>query len=224
VRNRKGTLTSVKLGRTPITASDVNNAAGAQTVNEGEEVHMSFESNSSDEEIDVMTEDVQVDDDGNDDDDGGVGHNNSNSATSKSKEFSMEQVGRVTRATQREAGSQEKLDARRTNDNPKSSEISLNQTGSVTRARKREAGSQEKLDTRRTNDTPKSSDISLNQTGSVTRARKREVDSQEKPETQGTNELETSHSSTSDKEHNQVRCDQYCTVLSLFLRIPQGFY
>jgi len=180
VRNRGGTLTAVKVGRTPITASDVNNTAGAQTVSEGEEVHMSFESNSSDGEIDVMTEDVQVDDVDDNDVDGGEGHDNCNSATSKSEEFSVEQIRRVTRTTIREAGSQDKPD------------------------------------TRRTNDTPKSSGISLNHTGGVTRARKREVGSQEKPETQGTNELETSYSSTSsNKEHNQVRQDQYCTVFSL---------
>ena len=224
VRNRGDRVTSVKEGRTLKSVSDVNNAAAAQTANEGEEVHISFESNSSEEEIDVMTEDVQVDDDDDDEDDdndvGGGGHDSSKSATLKSKEFSKEQSGSITRTRKIDANIQEKPVSRRTNDTPKSNEISVNQTGCVTRARKTETESQEKPETTRTNESPQSRKVSEEQAGGVARARKGEADSQEKPETQGTNEMETSHSSTSsDKEHNQVRQDQYCTVLSLFLRV-----
>ena len=226
VRNRGDRVTSVKEGRTLKIVSDVNYAAAAPTASEGEELHISFESN-SEEEIDVMTEDVQVDDDDDDDDDdndggGGGGHDNSKSVTLKGKEFSVEQTG-ITRARKREANIQENPVTRGTNNTPKSNEIPVNQTGCVTRARKTEAESQEKPETTRANESPQSSKVSEEQTRGVTRAKKGKADSQEKPETQGTNEMETSHSSTSsDKEHSQVRQDQYCTVVSLFLRVSQG--
>ena len=225
VRSRGDRVTSMKEGRTLKIVSEDNNAATAQTANEGEELHISFESN-SEEEIDVMTEDVQVDDDDDDDDDdngGGGGHGNSKNVTLKGKEFSVEQTGGITRTKKREASIQENPVTRRTNNTPKNNEISVNQTGCVTRARKTEAESQEKPETTRTNESRQSRKVSEEQAGGVTRARKGEADSQEKPETQGTNEVETSHSSTSsDKEHNQVRQDQYCTVVSLFLRVSQG--
>ena len=142
VMNRGSRVNSVKEGRTPKHLSDVNNAVEAQTVNKGEELHMSFESNSSDEEIDIMTEDVQVDDD--DDVCEGGGHDNSNSAMRKSKEFSVEKTGGVTRTTKRGDGSKEKPETKRTNETPKSREMSVKQTGVVTRTRKKEADSQEK--------------------------------------------------------------------------------
>lgn len=215
VKNRGDRVTSVKEGRTLKSVSNVNNPAVAQTVDEGEEVHISFESNSSDEEIDVMTEYEQTDDN-----DGGGGGDNNKSATLTRR--SVEQTGVITRTREIEGNIQEKPGTRRTNDTPKSNEISVNQTGRVTRARKTEADSQDNPDTRRTNVSPKSRNVSEEQTGGVTRARKGEVDSQEKPETQETNEMETLHSSTSsDKEHNQVRQDQYCTVFSLFLRVSE---
>ena len=215
VRNRGDRITSVKEGRTLRSMSDVNNAAGAQTVNEGEELHISFESNSSDEEIDVMTGDVQADgDDGDDDNDGGGGgHDDIKSATLKSKDFSVEQTGGITRTRKIEANMQEKPATTSSKDTP-------NQTGGVTKARKTEVDSQGKPETRRTNVSPTSRNVSEQQTGVVKRARKGEVNSQEKPETQGTNEMETSHSSmSSDKEHNQVRQDQYCADFRLFFKV-----
>lgn len=149
VMNRRSRVNSVKEGRTPKCLSDVNNAVEAQTVNKGEELHMSFESNSSDEEIDIMTEDVQVDDDNVC---GGGGHDNSNSAIRKSEEFSVEKTGGVTRTTKRGDGSKEKTETRRTNETPKSQEMSVKQTGVVTRTRKKEADSQEKQVTQGTNE------------------------------------------------------------------------
>ena len=152
VMNRRGKVTSVNKGRTPKSVSGVNNATRVQTINEGEEVHISFESNSSDEEIDVMTEDVQVIDD-DDDDGGGGGHDNSNVTVPKSKEFFVERAGGVTRTRKREDGSQEKPETRSTNETPKSGEIPVKQTGGViTRTRKREAVSQEKPETQGTNE------------------------------------------------------------------------
>ena len=149
VMNRGSRVNSVKEGRTPKHLSDVNNAVEAQTVNKGEELHMSFESNSSDEEIDIMTEDVQVDDDNVY---GGGDHDNSNSAMRKSKEFSVEKTGGVTRTTKRGDGSKEKPETKRTNETPKSREMSVKQTGVVTRTRKKEADSQEKQVTQGTNE------------------------------------------------------------------------
>ena len=153
VRNRGNKVTSVKEGNTVMSVSDVNSAARVQTVNEGEEVHMSFESN-SDEEIDVMTEDVQVDNDDDDiyNDGGGGDHDNSNIAMPKSKEFSVKQTGHVTRARKREADSHEKLEPSRRNETPKSREKSVEQTGDVTRAGKRESDNKEKPETQGTNE------------------------------------------------------------------------
>lgn len=140
VRNRGERVSPVKHGRTLKSVSDVNDAAGAQTVKEGEEVHISFESNSSgDEEIDVMTEDVQADNDDDDDNDGG--HDNSKSVTLKSKEFSIEQIGGITRTRKTEANMQEKPVTRSSKDTPKSNE-----------ARKGEIDSQEKPEAPGTNE------------------------------------------------------------------------
>lgn len=139
VRNRGERVSPVKHGRTLKSVSDVNNAAGAQTVKEGEEVHISFESNSSgDEEIDVMTEDVQAD---NDDDDNDGSHDNSKSVTLKSKEFSIEQIGGITRTRKTEANMEEKPVTRSSKDTPKSNE-----------ARKGEIDSQEKPEAPGTNE------------------------------------------------------------------------
>lgn len=152
VMNRRGRVTLAKEGRTPKSVSDVNTAAGAQTVNEGEEVHISFESNSSDEEIDVVTEDVQLNNDDDDDGDGGGGHDNSNNLTPKSKELSVEQTRGITKTRKRKADSQEKPETRRTDETPEIKELSVEQTGGITKTRKREVKSQEKPETKRTNE------------------------------------------------------------------------
>lgn len=122
VMNRRSKVTSVKERRILTSVSEVNTAVGAQTVNGEEEAHISFESNSSDEEIDVVTDhdDVQVkdvddNDNNDDDDDGGGDDDDNNNLNNKKAELSVEQTGAVAKTRKKEAHNQEKPDTNRTN-------------------------------------------------------------------------------------------------------------
>lgn len=94
VMNRRSKKTSVKEGGISTSASEVNTVVRAQNVNEEEEVHISFESNSSDEEIDVVTDGEQIKD--------GVDEDNDN-LTTKNTELSAEQAEGVVKTRSKEA-------------------------------------------------------------------------------------------------------------------------
>ena len=115
VMNRRSSrATLVEEVRISTSLSEVYTTAGAQTVNEKEEVHISFESNSSDEEIDVGTEGVQLEADGDDDNNNKLTIDNNTKLTTI--ESSVEQAGRVAKTKNKETHNKEKTETMRTDE------------------------------------------------------------------------------------------------------------
>lgn len=106
VMNRRSKETSVKEGGMSTSVSEVNTDVRAQNVNKEEEVHISFESNSSDEEIDVVTDGEQIKD--------GVDGDNDN-LTTKNTELSAEEAGHVVKTRSKEAQKHQNPETKRTN-------------------------------------------------------------------------------------------------------------